>query len=281
MVKPEGQPSQIPARQKKQKGSHEVSPASKLEASSDTHETNQDTQDGKKRNNIRRKLSQFWVYLSETRGGNYLREMFWHEKSAFWTMVFTGLLFYVTLKLVSVTNKVDETTRATQRAFLSFTGIQNEIKAIDLTQKVSHFQIIESFENSGTTPTKKIIARVNFKVDAQPLPKGFDFPYEPSRGAYPFVIGPKRIAQISPIWISVDTLRDIQLSRVHLYIWGEARYHDIFDGTPEHITQFCVEVANVTANSSDLSDPATIVKSGIQSCAEHNCYDEECKAPKE
>src|SRR5258708_37818272 len=46
---------------------------------------------------------------------SYFREMFLNEKAGFWTAVFTAVLTVFTLLLVCVTNKVDETTRKTQR----------------------------------------------------------------------------------------------------------------------------------------------------------------------
>lgn len=53
-----------------------------------------------------------------------VKSPFGEGTSSGWTAIFTGLLVFFTLLLVRVTDKVDQTTRMTQRAFITFRGIQ-------------------------------------------------------------------------------------------------------------------------------------------------------------
>ena len=39
--------------------------------------------------------------------------------------------------------------------------------------------------------------------------------------------------------ISPQDILDVQAGRKHLYLWGWAKYFDVFPGTREHITRFC------------------------------------------
>ena len=63
------------------------------------------------------------------------------------------------------------------------------------------------------------------------------------------MIGPKTNIVIQAIEFpetAIDILDDI--AKIYLrdiykvYMWGEAKYIDIFDGTPQHTTRFCVEL---------------------------------------
>ncbi len=63
----------------------------------------------------------------------------------------------------------------------------------------------------------------------------------------------------------------------HLYIWGTARYRDIFPDTPERITRFCVVATNVTGDpTAPWDDNNNKMEITFSTYHEHNCADEEC-----
>jgi len=76
------------------------------------------------------------------------------------------------------------------------------------------------------------------------LPEGFNFKYDT---AYigTGIIGPKFhiMGSQAPVLpeaaISPQDILDVQAGRKHLYLWGWAKYFDVFPGTREHITRFC------------------------------------------
>ncbi len=58
------------------------------------------------------------------------------------------------------------------------------------------------------------------------------------------------------------------------YFFGEARYHDVFPGTPLHVTKYCFSLNGVTGGN-DRPTPIPLV------CRHWNCADDECKADRE
>ena len=63
----------------------------------------------------------------------------------------------------------------------------------------------------------------------------------------------------------------------HLYFWGWMAYRDVFPGTPIRLTEYCVELANVTATGEEHTSPSTNFNWTTQPCpVAHNCYDEYC-----
>jgi hypothetical protein len=76
--------------------------------------------------------------------------------------------------------------------------------------------------------------------------------------------------------ISLQDILDSQHGTKWLYIWGWARYSDVFANTPQHITRFCWVITPV-------GDPLAFdpnVPSGIDFQTVHhtegNCADDEC-----
>jgi hypothetical protein len=80
------------------------------------------------------------------------------------------------------------------------------------------------------------------------LPDDFEFTYDEMKDIS-MMIGPKANIVIQAIEFPetyIDTLDDI--AKIYLrdiykvYMWGEAKYFDIFNGTSQHSTRFCVEL---------------------------------------
>jgi hypothetical protein len=135
-------------------------------------------------------------------------------------------------------------------------------------------------ENSGTTPTKDMRLHISYQWGPKPLPDNFDFPDLWSPGS-PHVnrhtlLSPKgKIGQhVGPI--SLPIVQAAIHRQTHLYFWGWAKYHDVFQDTPLHVTKFCSEF--VPLGQGEESAPAvTMLRFTLEMCERHNCYDEECR----
>ena len=285
MSEPERKLGDSEASEKQNAGSGKVSDGTTVaKPNTKTPKAAEKTDNGKKGRNIGKKIGDMLMSIKKIPIAiwAYFADMFINEKSAFWTMVFTGVLCVFTYWLYQVADRTDETNRATQRAFVSFTSLQTGLRFIDpATQKIAAYPVHASWENSGTTPAIHVLARTNFKWQKEPLPPKFDFPDAPNRQARAFDMGPKNGSLSPPIVIPTEVLNNIKQGKLHMYIWGWATYHDIFKDSREHRTEFCSEIAAVTSTSDDLGDPNTKVNLGVENCEKHNCSDDECKENRE
>jgi hypothetical protein len=76
-----------------------------------------------------------------------------------------------------------------------------------------------------------------------------------------------------PVTFTVDEFRAIKTGAAFGYVWGWARYKDVFEDT-ERVTKFC----NRVEPSGDLRPTGTgEVHIKFYGEARHNCYDEGCK----
>lgn len=157
-----------------------------------------------------------------------------------------------------------------QRAFV-FPGdpkITPEGKSIDIYLPI---------ENSGTTPTREMRMHVSYLWMATEFPKDFQFPDIWEAGQphinRRFSLAPKGQSG-EHLLIPVDIALAVFKRQIKLQIWGWARYNDIFDGTPQHITKFCYEV---TPQDSEVNSIGPLYHFTFNLCDRHNCYDEECK----
>lgn len=69
----------------------------------------------------------------------------------------------------------------------------------------------------------------------------------------------------------------VKEGKKHLYIWGIAKYRDVFPATLEHITRFCVFAANIAGDPlkpwEEKTNPVDIVFANYD---RHNCADDDC-----
>ena len=193
-------------------------------------------------------------------------------KSAGWTailiMVFTGILAWVAYK-------ANENSVTTQRAFVNFNGITG-MKVMRADSKgLAGINFFVNWTNSGTTPTKTATGQVNIQSWRSELPKGFNYADLATVEKRAFVIGPKAtVSQL--VGVTIDDIKDVREGKSHLYLWGWLAYHDIFPGTPNRLTEFCVEITNLVSTKPDVTDPSAEFTYILVPCGKHNCYDEDC-----
>jgi hypothetical protein len=162
-----------------------------------------------------------------------------------------------------------EALHSAERAFISSSYNQG--------QDGKFWRITIRWDNTGVTPTQDMSTHVSFgKIRNTPLPIGFNF-----RDVW------KGYARFFPTRITVPAKGQgdggevrIPLALVtkqfpfYYYIWGWAKYRDVFPKTPEHITRFCsVFTSNpVAENTVDIH-----AASMDDACANYNCTDDQCK----
>lgn len=181
--------------------------------------------------------------------------------SAGLTFTYALISLFILLAIRSQSESMQEANRisrenlvAVQRAFVFVRSFEVVRVFDDATAKLTGYHIMPMWENSGTTPTKNVRDHVSYWLDSQTLPNDFDFPDRGDMDKGRFVLGPKHtIGGGRPIFLTLAQMKDIQAGKLHFYIWGWARYHDVFSGTEEHITEFCREIVGVRGNPEDVS----------------------------
>lgn len=106
-----------------------------------------------------------------------------------------------------------------------------------------HWRLRPVLRNSGSTPTKRLRIYVDCEIRNSVLPPDFNFRHDPSQIGSgllpPQYESPAGQAPRTPgAAISPQDIIDTQQGRKFIYLWGWARYNDVFPGTPEHITQY-------------------------------------------
>jgi hypothetical protein len=140
------------------------------------------------------------------------------------------------------------------------------------------------WQNSGNTPTKdlEIYTMGCINTSSNPLiTKGFKFPVVDinctSVDAAPIpesLLGPKA-TMVSKSFDFLPKMMELVNSGKHANIWGWARYNDVFEKTPRHLTRFCIELIHFSGNinTPDQTSTATYIP-----CDYGNCADDECTA---
>lgn len=147
------------------------------------------------------------------------------------------------------------------------------------------FVISIQFENSGYTPTRDLKMHINERPMTE-IPKGFEFPDHWAEGQphvnTPTYIAPKGHTTIFlPIFLPIASAK-AQIDNPKLpdiYMWGWARYRDVFNGTKWHETLFCYKFTAIPSPP-DTSGKSNEVSLVDNDCPTHNCYDGECEAQK-
>jgi hypothetical protein len=166
----------------------------------------------------------------------------------------------------------------TERAFV----YPQDIRATSYIKQAD--QPIEwSFEvmwvNSGKSPTRDLRLGVSGHLRQADLPEDNSFRI-PDDNVVKALIGPG--ATVGSDWFHVPggRLRSVQEGTWFLYVWGCARYRDVFDGTPEHVTKFCYKIG-VLGDPMRPAGPDNVVQFTRKFYARHNCTDEDCEEQNE
>jgi hypothetical protein len=139
------------------------------------------------------------------------------------------------------------------------------------------WRIRPSWRNTGNTPTRKLRIYIGYELRDYPLPADFSFSV-PDDVSMPVVtLESKGRVESVPYDLWADDLLSTSEGKKFFWVWGVASYRDIFPGTPEHITRFCVHITNVSGNPRrPYSESDNVVDIRFQTYDKNNCCDEEC-----
>jgi hypothetical protein len=192
----------------------------------------------------------------------------------------TGLLAAHAGEQVNETHTLAQTSKdalvSVQRAFIFATGF-DAIRIGDPIDpnKIDAVEVSIAWENNGTTPTRKMSTHYSYLPSPVPLPDSLFFTDFGNNKPTPIAMGPKTTAHTTPISIPASTVAEIVDHKTIFYIWGWARYSDIFPKSKRHITRFCTAITGFQGNPLN-GNPNAISRPVLANCAS-NCYDDECK----
>ena len=164
---------------------------------------------------------------------------------------------------------------ASDRAYIHFNGCR-WISHRDPENNV-FWRIRPTWINSGNTPPRRLHIYAHYEFRDDPLPEDYPFLVE----QVPFIlttIPPKGIIESAPQDFYGDQLALITEQKKHLYIWGVARYRDVFPDTLERVTKFCVHADAIMGNPREYwDDKDNPVEIRFANYHQHNCADEDCE----
>ncbi len=205
----------------------------------------------------------------------------WNLRVAWFTLIAVIVYAAVTYFLLRESQRGNDLSRgglvAVQRAFVFPKRLT--LQNVTFADKPEVFaRVAVEWENSGGTPTKDLRLYVNYSVRPKAIPNDFDFPDLDAQGNITkdpagdrILLGPKATSSVAPKFFSRDEVRAIGGPGVYGYIWGWAKYRDVFPETDPRITRFCWVITGFGINKD--GSPAAI---NWHSCDHGNCADEEC-----
>lgn len=162
------------------------------------------------------------------------------------------------------------------RAYIHFAGCR-WISHTDSGDGSIFWSIRPHWTNSGSTPTRRATVYVHYELLDTELSADYSFTPDPTVISTPALIAPASGITSGLRNIEGEDLIAVREGRKHFYIWGVARYHDVFPDTVAHVTKFCVYAANVSGDPLAVFDakinPVEIIFANYQ---RHNCADEDC-----
>lgn len=136
-----------------------------------------------------------------------------------------------------------------------------------------YWRIMPIWENSGNTAPSDLSVDIYCQTSGNVAsnPWAFRDTGKISTGAR--TLGPKQETGGGYCQYSAADIIRIQHGELHLYVTAMAHYRDHFDMRYMHVTEYCAELVDITG---DPNVPPKLVSLN-NSCATHNCTDEECK----
>ncbi len=171
------------------------------------------------------------------------------------------------------------------RAFISATGIYTDC----MPQKDGSFvwKLRPKWTNTGKTPTRNFSLYVDYEITDKIREKGEidlnkirNTPGVGHLAPYQAMFG-GQIPFEKDTFLTPDLVEHLIVGKQFLYMWGWAKYNDVFPNTEMHITKFCWLVAPVgyprafKLHSTKMEETLNF---NYLNHLEGNCADEECGA---
>jgi hypothetical protein len=197
-----------------------------------------------------------------------------------WQLVYMRASIRDTKKAADAASDSSETAKQAmitgQRAYVHHNGFR-WFSHLDNADGTYFWSIRPQWINRGNTPTRKGTVYVHWEFIDHALPDDYLFTMDSTVVLSPANLAPQTPIQSGYLKVEAEDLVRVSKKEKHLYIWGVARYRDVFQDTPEHITKFCVYASEITGNPLEPYDaqknPLEIV---FLAYNRHNCADEEC-----
>jgi hypothetical protein len=205
------------------------------------------------------------------------------------TAIATIIIAMFTIVLARVTGTQASLTKESlmvDKRALVFTNGPSNHWTLDKTNGEYLWHFRAHWQNSGDTPTKHMRMFAECEVRTSVLPIGFDFDTPTVQPGTAFIapksgMGGGLVPTPGRAPISQQDILDAQANKKFIYIWGWAKYFDVFPGTKEHVTRFCWLIMPV-------GDPRAFVPGTVPPGqgsltfpnvyhTEGNCADDECK----
>jgi hypothetical protein len=188
------------------------------------------------------------------------------------TAVATGFIAAFTIVLARVAREQSASTKALQRAFLFLEGWK--FLSHTSTDGSVWWSFHFTWRNSGASPALHAKFYTAIYLEETELPKDFRFPIGPASELF---VGPHATVSTGNFGVSASNLIAVRDNRKFLYFWGRVDYRDIFEGTPDHVTKFAIQILDFRGDVAKVwSTDRNIVEIISRHLDRHNCADESC-----
>jgi hypothetical protein len=171
---------------------------------------------------------------------------------SFYMLIFTGAMVlvgagqcYIIFKTLKETERAAKA--AEKAAIVAENAMIHSQRPYIFVNKIIHNikpdeaigELIIVLENTGETPTKKMICNFDYCTFLEELPDNFNFP-EKGQRQYG-TIGRKATLDVK-VLMPFNVFKDTLTKKHRLYIYGWIDYNDVFPNTIRHRTESCYEV---------------------------------------
>jgi hypothetical protein len=184
------------------------------------------------------------------------------------TALATVVIAAFTVTLWIATSKQGEFTRTTlvldKRALISADTFHQFYEA-DAATNTYNWRLRPRWRNTGGTSSRNLTTHVECEIRNTMLPSGYSFSYRDD-DIGTGIIPPKAelMGGVAPQGgaITAQDISDSQLGKKFIYLWGIAKYYDVFPDTPERIFHFCWLIVAVgdpfTFKPNTVGEPPTL-----------------------
>jgi hypothetical protein len=169
-----------------------------------------------------------------------------------------------------------ENTYYSQRASITLNDIS--LVPVQLSNVLIGYIVIPKWQNVGNTSANNMTFLVNFQFSRDDLPNGFTSINQRTKDEGPISIAPKETLSTGgirddsriPMYYPQSCVNDMIIDKFRFsYIWGWAKYRDIFRPNKERVTRFCRRLYGLYTSRGDIVFNQYL-------CDEGNCQDDAC-----
>jgi hypothetical protein len=183
-----------------------------------------------------------------------------------------------------------EALHSVQRAFLTFPPSPVIDVFVNPGNESPLFQLTMPIENSGVTPARQMVDRVSCITPMGPLPTNYSFPDQKGDCGTPWAatgasfISAKSSVESQPVYVDFKFVKEFA-EQAHgpwqghigrpdhptrtISLYGWVVYRDIFEHTPEHLSEFCRTLIVLRIQQGKA-------QAAWGYCPMHNCTDKDC-----